>query len=92
MSYLKRRTEVPWGALALQFGANYSSTRYFKRSFNQQLRKVLVVYPEATVEEGVYGLVPQAVRPPLSSGSRRREPYPQNTVVIPSYPRINGPR
>ena len=57
MSYLKRRTEVPWGALALQFGANYSSTRYFKRSFNQQLRKVLVVYPEATVEEGVYGLV-----------------------------------
>ena len=67
MSYLKRRTEVPWGALALQFGANYSSTRYFKRSFNQQLRKVLVVYPEATVEEGVYGLV---LKPSVTSVRR----------------------
>lgn len=67
MSYLKRRTEVPWGSLALQFGANYSSTRYFKRSFNQQLRKVLVVYPEATVEEGAYGLV---LKPSVTSVRR----------------------
>ena len=73
MSYLKRRTEVPWGALALQFGANYSSTRYFKRSFNQQLRKVLVVYPEATVEEGVYGLV---LKPSVTSVKRLPKALP----------------
>ena len=61
MSYLKKPTEIPWGFLRLQFGADYSDTkqgRYdFKREFARQLKRVLVVYPQARVGEGDRGLV-----------------------------------
>jgi len=61
MSYLKRPTEIPWQALQTQFGASYPittrGTRDFKRNFLMQLRKVLVVYPEARADEGDIGLM-----------------------------------
>jgi hypothetical protein len=56
MSYLKRRTIIPWPALQLQFGADYTRTRDFKEAFLQHLRAVCVVYPEAKVCELPEGL------------------------------------
>ena len=59
MSYLKRPTQIPWGALQAQFGADYADTpqgrQGFKRGFFRALRSVLTVYP-AKVEEGTQGL------------------------------------
>ena len=57
MSYLRRRTQVPWPALQWQFGADYAKTKYFRRSFLKQLRAVAVVYPEARVETSEQGLI-----------------------------------
>jgi hypothetical protein len=64
MSYLKKPTNIPWEGLQAQFGSGYPNdsqgTRNFKKKFLLQLKKVLVVYPEARVGEGVSGLL---VRP-----------------------------
>jgi hypothetical protein len=57
MSYLKQRTEVPWLALSAQFGSDYKLVRQFKAAFRDELRRVLLVYPEARVSEGDHGLV-----------------------------------
>ena len=50
-SYLRRRTEIPWPALALQFGAGYTELRMFRYHFLRQLRSVLRLYPAARVSE-----------------------------------------
>ncbi len=61
LSYLKKKTEIPWQMLQTQFGAGYPQTlqgqRDFKKNFLKHLRSVLVVYPEAKITEGVYGLI-----------------------------------
>ena len=61
MSYLKKQTEIPWEAFQTQFGAGSPETtqgqRDFKKNFLKHLRSVLVVYPEANVAEGSYGLL-----------------------------------
>jgi len=61
MSYLNKKTEIPWPALKAQFGAGYPDTklgvRHFKSKFLYHLQKILVVYPAAKVSEGKYGLV-----------------------------------
>ncbi|MCP4127373.1 MAG: pirin [Gammaproteobacteria bacterium] len=61
MSYLKGRTEIPWKALQMQFGADYAQTpqgtRDFKREILKHLKKIALVYPEARISEGDYGLV-----------------------------------
>lgn len=49
MSYLKKTTNIPWKLLQLQFGAEYSQTRIFKRKFLDHLKKVIVVYPALRV-------------------------------------------
>ena len=63
MSYLKKSTSIPWEGLQAQFGAGYPNdsqgTRNFKKKFLLHLKKVLVVYPEARVSEGVSGLLIQ---------------------------------
>lgn len=56
MSYLKKDTTVPWDALKMQFGANYERVRDFKRYFLNQLRTVLVVYPNARTDVSEVGL------------------------------------
>jgi hypothetical protein len=56
MSYLRRPTVIPWEALQLQFGAEYSRSRDFKAAFLKHLRAVLALYPEARVEEHAHGL------------------------------------
>jgi len=55
-SYLRRPTEVPWEALALQFGSEYQDMRHFRESFKEALARVLMVYQRARIGEGNYGL------------------------------------
>lgn len=61
MSYLDRRTEIPWPLLQLQFGSDYAATahgrRDFKRNFLLQLRKVKAIYREAKLEDGGDSLI-----------------------------------
>lgn len=57
MSYLKKPTEVPWAALAAQFGSDYRLLRQFKAAFLAELRRVLAVYSDARVTEGQHGLL-----------------------------------
>lgn len=47
--YLKAPVSIPWVALQGQFGADYKVPRQFKAAFLRELKKVLVVYPEAKV-------------------------------------------
>ena len=62
LSYLRRKTQIPWLLLQNQFGANYANTkqgRYeFKRKLLTQLRKVVTVYEGASkVNENDNGLI-----------------------------------
>jgi hypothetical protein len=61
MSYLRRRTEVPWESLRAQFGSNLANTKQgraqFRRDFERNLREVVVVYREANVEVSSGGVV-----------------------------------
>jgi len=61
MSYLRRRTEIPWLLLQKQFGANYANNKSgrsaFKTKLKEQLNKVLYIYDNAKVEEGNCGLI-----------------------------------
>lgn len=49
MFYLHSPISIPWAALQGQFGADYTRLRDFKAAFLRELKKVLVVYPEAKV-------------------------------------------
>jgi hypothetical protein len=61
MSYLRRRSEVPWASLRFQFGSQMANTRSgrfaFQRDFEKHLSRVLAVYPEANVEVSPQGVV-----------------------------------
>lgn len=63
MSYLRRRTEVPWEGLRAQFGSNNADTRQgraqFRKDFERNLREVMLVYRHANVEVAPGGLVLQ---------------------------------
>lgn len=62
MSYLKHSTEISWNALAMQFGADYTEVRDFKKNFIKQLRKVLVVY-DVKASQGEKGLLLRPSKP-----------------------------
>ncbi|HBN8308974.1 TPA: hypothetical protein L3685_006042 [Pseudomonas aeruginosa] len=78
MSYLSRRTTIPWVSLAGQFGAGYAmdeqGLRDFKRAFLRELKHVMVVYPEAKVADSPNGLVlyPSPPHVPFSSTPKQR--------------------
>ena len=57
MSYLRKPVVIPWEALQLQFGADYSRTRDFKAAFLEQLKRVSLVYPAANLQEEQHGLL-----------------------------------
>jgi len=57
LSYLRKATQIPWGVLQVQFGADYKDLRQFKRRFLNQLERVLFVYPEARVEYKTSSLI-----------------------------------
>lgn len=67
MSYLKRPSEIPWGALQAQFGADYKrdahGLRNFRQAFKRHLKNVLVVYPEARTEIGKIGVILRPSKP-----------------------------
>jgi hypothetical protein len=76
MSYLSRRTVIPWQSLMAQFGAAYSSNdqgvRDFKRAFIRQMRRVHYLYQEARIDANDDGLVlqPSATHiPPMQQRS-----------------------
>lgn len=54
MSYLEDRTDIPWPALKIQFGANYActeqGTRDFKRAFLRELKKIFLFYPNVKIQ------------------------------------------
>ena len=57
-SYLRRQTEIPWEALAVQFGSDYKDVRFFKVNVKKALKTVKMAYPEANFDtEGKYGLI-----------------------------------
>lgn len=70
MSYLAKKTTIPWKALQIQFGADYERTRDFKRYFLNQLRSVCIVYPEAKIEINDNGLTLQPSKPHILQKSR----------------------
>lgn len=61
MSYLSKKTEIPWVALKTQFGSNYSNnaqgTRNFKKHFLKELIKVQCIYSAVKAEDGQIGLI-----------------------------------
>lgn len=48
MSYLKKKTLIPWASLALQFGSDYTRLRAFKAHFIEQLNAVKALYCHAS--------------------------------------------
>jgi hypothetical protein len=64
MSYLKRKTTIPWPSLRVQFGSDYARLRDFKKSFLEQLRAVKMLYSHARFStESDYGLTIYPSRP-----------------------------
>lgn len=63
LSYLRKATEIPWPVLQMQFGADYTRTRGFKESFLHYLHSILILYPEANVEDGDQGLLLKPSKP-----------------------------
>ena len=79
MSYLSRRTIIPWVSLAGQFGSGYADNdqglRDFKRAFLRELKHVLVVYPEARLADSPSGLVmhPSPTHVPFNSSPKPKQ-------------------
>ena len=67
MSYLRRRTEIPWDMLRYQFGSDRADDRQgrwrFRKDFEAHLARVLVLYRDARVETDESGLVLMPSRP-----------------------------
>ena len=78
LSYLRKPTEIPWAALQMQFGADYTHTRQFKAAFLDHLRAVLILYPEANVEDGERGLLLKPSKPHVAQ-------------LLPALPRLKNP-
>lgn len=55
MSYLSKPTVIPWEALQMQFGADYTRPRDFRAAFLARLQDVLCLYPAkvAPVDAGL---------------------------------------
>ena len=95
MSYLRQPTEIPWPALQMQFGADYAHTRQFKAAFLEHLRAVLVIYPEANVENGERGLLLKPSKPHVAQRPpalpRRIKNPPPFEPLLPPLPLTDGP-
>ena len=61
MSYLRKKTTIPWPSLRGQFGSGYAmddqGLRNFRRAFLRELAKVVVLYPRCNVTDTERGLV-----------------------------------
>lgn len=64
MSYLKKQTTIPWAALRLQFGSEFTRPRAFKEHFLAQLAVVKMLYCHARFStESARGLTLYPSRP-----------------------------
>lgn len=70
-SYLKKPSSIPWEALALQFGSNYTRLRDFRAAFLNELRKVATVYGHIQVEPTDTGLT---IKPTLTHIGKKGMP------------------
>lgn len=86
MSYLRKATEIPWAALQTQFGADYSRTIDFKVNFLKHFQAVLVVYPEAKVEEGERGLLLRPSKPHIAKLPETLGRIPAKELSLPPFP------
>ena len=70
MSYLKSPTVISWAGVAMMLGSSYAELRDFKKAFLNELRKVLLVYPNANVEVLPDGLriKPSLTHIPMNKG------------------------
>ncbi len=59
-------TRLSWENLREQFGQEYHTSKDFKKQFRHALRQVMVVYPDARIEEVMGGLTLYPSRPPLN--------------------------
>ena len=71
-SYLRQPTEIPWPALALQFGADYAEARNFRVHFLRQVKHVVQLYPAVRISEGQYGLVLYPTKPHVPPKAPRK--------------------
>lgn len=58
-------SRLSWENLREQFGQEYGTSKDFKKEFRHALRQVLVVYPDARLDESIGGLTLFPSRPPL---------------------------
>ncbi len=58
--------KLSYYALKEQFGQEYGDIKDFRKKFRIALRQVLVVYPDAKVEDTATGLVLRESRPPIA--------------------------
>jgi hypothetical protein len=101
LSYLRKKTEIPWGALQMQFGADYTrdghGLRNFKMKFLHHLRAVHVIYPQANVEEGEQGLLlkpskPHVAQLPPALPRLKNPPIPEPLLLpLPDFQGREGP-
>jgi len=70
MSYLKSPTVVSWAGVAMMLGSSYAELRDFKKAFLNELRKVLLVYPNANIEvlPGGLSIKPSLTHLPMTKG------------------------
>ncbi len=57
MSYLRKPTLIPWEGLQVQFGADFSRDRDFRRHVLGRLSQVVSIYPEVRVASRPTGLL-----------------------------------
>lgn len=83
--YLQKPVEIPWPLLQLQFGADYADdahgVRNFKFNFLKHLKKVCVIYPQASVKEGEHGLALRPSPPHVAALPEPRQSQVQQRVV-----------
>ena len=56
---------LSWRNLREQFGQEYKNPKDFKKEFKDTLFKVMVVYPDARIEEVIGGLILHSSPPPV---------------------------
>ena len=61
--------KLSWSNLKDQFGQEYADRKDFKKAFKPALRRVLVVYPDAKVEEEIGGVRLRCSPPPIKRTS-----------------------
>lgn len=68
VSYLKKPTKIPWRALQIQFGSDYSvtsqqGTRDFKRAFLRVLKKIQTIYDTVQIDVTPNNLILKPSKP-----------------------------